>query len=315
MGLIYSNIPELEGTDTDVVLSNLRNSEKELSEALEKRIAHLCELAKAILKDGGDPDVIKSIILSIRSDGEVDPSLIAEENENEMKKFFSDVSLLERLIIFRSIFEEKNVDYLNVSQQPQRIGKAAGRVAYVKNSYNDTVFSHFSSLIEGARAAYFNTMSDVCESVASGDSEFCILPIETGKDGKLTSFYDAIISYGLMINSEYDLKSPDGDSFTRYALLSLNVSSLSQSRRGKNTSRYLEMIYKDTDNLPIKHLISAAEYCGFDVYSINTFMNNVAVERTINVVFSAIGADIKTFLNFLSVDCPDYTVIGYYQRY
>lgn len=315
MGLIYSNIPELEGTDTDVVLSNLRNVEKELSDTLEKRIAHLCELAKAILRDGGDPDVVKSIILSIRSDGEIDSSLIVEDNENEMKRFFSDVSLLERLIIFKSIFEDKSLDYLNIPQQPQRIGKVAGRVAYVKNSYNDTVFNQFSSLLDGARAAYFNSMSDVCESVSSGDSEFCILPLETGKDGKLMAFYDAIISHGLKINAEYDLKSQDGETFTRYALLSLGIASLSQSRRSKNSSRYLEINYTDTDNLPIRHLISAAEYCGFSVSGINTLIYGGTAGGSINVVLSANGADIKTFLNFLSVDCPDHTVLGYYQRF
>ena len=231
-----------------------------------------------------------------------------------MKKFFSDVSLLERLIIFKSIFEDKSVDYLNYQQQTPRMGKAAGRVAYVKNSYNDTVFNHFSTLIDGARAAYFTSLTDVCESVCSGDSEFCILPIETGKDGKLKAFYDAIVSYGLKINAEFDLKSSDGETYTRYALISSSVLALPQPRRTKNTLRYLEISYTDTDNLPIKHLISAAEYCGFSISSINTFINNNST-KAINAVFSATQADIKTFLNYLSVDCPDYTVIGYYQRF
>ncbi len=107
MGLIYSDIPELEGTDTETVLSNLRNLEKELGEAFEKRIAHICELAHAIIKDGGDIDVVISIILSIRSDGEISPISVLDDNEKELKMLFSGISVIERLLIFKAIFSER----------------------------------------------------------------------------------------------------------------------------------------------------------------------------------------------------------------
>ena len=93
MGLIYSNIPELEGTETEISLANLAELEAELERLLEKRIAHLDELARAIARDGGDVDLIKSIILSIRSDGESDSESVAAQNRDEMQEYFSSISL------------------------------------------------------------------------------------------------------------------------------------------------------------------------------------------------------------------------------
>ena len=309
MGLLYSDIPELEGTDTDVVLSNLRALEKELGETLEKRIAHLCELARAILKDGGDADVVKSIILSIRSDGEISPTTFINDNEKELKMLFSSISLIERLVVFKEVFGDRYVDDLLAHSALPLSDKSMGRISYVKNSYNDTAFGYFSTLVDGAKASYYDNLSDVCESVLSGRSQFCLLPIETEKDGRLLSFYSTVMSYDLKINAELDLRTNESSSYTRYALLS----SALQARKSKYIRGFLEISYADTDNLSIKDLILSAEYCGLEIYSIDTlFLDG---NKSINIVFEAGRADVKAFLAYLSVDCPDHTVIGYYQRF
>ena len=46
MGLIYSDIPELQGSNTEITLSNLSYLEESLEVLIEKRLAHLAELAK-----------------------------------------------------------------------------------------------------------------------------------------------------------------------------------------------------------------------------------------------------------------------------
>ena len=309
MGIIYSDIPELEGTDTDIVLSNLRMLEKELGETFEKRMSHLCELARAILKDGGDIDVVKSIILSIRSDGDIYPISVLEENEKELKLLFSGISLVERLVIFKEVFGNKYVDDWRAASSTTLSSKALGRIAYVQNSYNDVVFNHFATIVDGAKAAYYDHMTDVCESVISGNVQYCILPVETGKDGKLLSFYDMIMSNDLKIIAEFDLKTGDGVTFTRYALLSSAV----QPTKIKSGSRFLEISYADTDNLAVKDVILAAEYCNLNVYSIDTlFIDN---SKSVNIVFESNGADTRTFLTYLTIDCPDHMVLGHYQRY
>lgn len=88
MGLIYSDIPELEGSNTEIALANLSSLELSLEELIEKRMAHLSELSDAILQDGGDPDVIKSIFLSIKSEGNADSGNIIDENKQEADFIF-----------------------------------------------------------------------------------------------------------------------------------------------------------------------------------------------------------------------------------
>ena len=80
MALIYSDIPELEGTNTEIVLSNLVSLEEDLERTVEKRLAHLSELSRSIINDGGDEDVIESIILSIKSDGYPDGEIDSAES-------------------------------------------------------------------------------------------------------------------------------------------------------------------------------------------------------------------------------------------
>ena len=110
MGLIYSNIPELEGSNTEIALTNLSELESDLEILIEKRLAHLSELAKAIMIDGDDPDIIKSIILSIRSEGNADSEDIITENRHNVDAIFSKFSLIERLTIFQEAFGKIDIE-------------------------------------------------------------------------------------------------------------------------------------------------------------------------------------------------------------
>ncbi len=315
MGLIFSDIPELEGTNTEVTLANLSLLESELGELLERRIAHLCELARSIICDGGDIDLIKSIIVSVRSDGSVSDSGVCDENISELSSLFSGISLVERLIIFKRVFDDiPNEKYDFSSKEEYLSSEASGRIAYIKNWYNDTSFEYFSTVMLDAKAYYCETVEDVCDSVASNKCEFCILPIETSKDGKLISFYCALIKSDLKINAEYDLQNSDGRGYTRYALIGKNI--IRGNRLlNKDNIRYLEIAYRDTDNISPVELLTAAKFFGLQVESYDTIFLNVDDEKKSPCIeFRATNADIKTFITYLSVDCPDHLIIGIYHR-
>ena len=183
MGLIYSNIPELEGSNTAIELSNLFDLEGSLEVLIEKRLAHIAELAKAIIHDGGDPDIIKSIILSIHSEGNADSGNIINENQHTADALFSKISLIERLAIFKEAFNkmgaEKKVFMKSFDNQTNYTlsENATERIAYLKNSYNDIAYMQFSSLFSSPRASYFGSIGDVCENVYNDNCEYCILPV------------------------------------------------------------------------------------------------------------------------------------------
>ncbi len=312
MGLLFSNIPELEGTNTEIALANLSVLEHDLGEMFEKRIAHLCELALSVIKDGGDIDLIKSIIVSIRPDDEINLTSVISDNISYLNSIFSEVSLIERIIIFRQVFDKIPEKRISLFGDIDKYDfDTIGRIAYIQNSYNDLVYDCFSALLTDAKASYYDSVTDVCENILNGKCQFCILPIETSKDGKLTSFYDIILKHGLKINAEYNLYDKNGSSFTRYALLATNLLTLNQ----KTSKKYIQIAYSDTENVSLKQFISAAEMFNLKLENADTLLINEGSEKKVFCLeFSSSDADIQTFITYLSVDCPDHIFIGLYQK-
>lgn len=313
MGLLFSEIPELEGTNTEIALANLSSLENELGEVFERRIAHLCELAFSIIKDGGDIDLIKSILVSIRSDGELNVKYAIRDNISYLNSLFSEISIVERIIIFKQLFDKIPQERFFPSNDAAHNlpFDAVGRIAYIQNSYNDMVFEHFSDLIKDVKASYYGSVSDVCESVVNCHCQFCILPIETAKDGKLASFYEQILKHGLKINAEYDLYNKGGSDYTRYALLATDFS-LPNQIIAKKKNTYLQIAYSDMENISLKELLTSSELFGFKLESVETLIFNDG--KFFCLELCADDADIRTFLSYLSVDCPEYTFVGLYPK-
>lgn len=321
MGLIYSDIPELEGSNTEITLSNLSELEAVLEAIIEERLAHLSELSEAILTDGGDADIIKSIILSIKSDGKADSGNVISENRHIADIVFSKLSIIERLTVFKEVFSKLNAENKNALKslwQKSEISiseEAAERIAYIKNSYNDAAYLQFSSMLSSPRAAYFGNVTDVCESVYKGECEYCILPVETSADGKLLSFYELIFKYGFKIISVYDLQSNDG--YTRYALLRKGLVFQNNAFRTKTRNRYFEFAISGDDNLRLEDVLCAADFCSLKLRRIDTLNMHTSKsgkEIYFCPVFRVDGSDMQTFLSFLAIDCPDFIPVGLYTQ-
>lgn len=319
MGLIYSNIPELEGSNTEIVLTNLSHTERELESLIERRVANISELAEAILHDGGDPDIIKSIILSIKSDGRADSGNVLDQNRQVADAVFSRYSLVERLTVFKELFVMLGADEPeNVSDNHEVLeisNEASERIAYMKNSYNDIVYMQFSALLTSPRAAYYGSASEVCESVYNGECEYCILPIETSGDGKLLSFYELILKYNCKINAVYDLQREGG--YTRYALLSKKHSMIGTAQLSKIRNKYIEFIISGNESPALDEIMCAASFCSMKLRRIDTL--NISNQKSASFsgicpIFRIDGSDLKTFLTYLSIDCPDINILGIYTQ-
>ena len=326
MGLIYSDIPELDGRDTDLVLRNLKETEDELDRIVEKRLAHLSELSNSVINDGGDPDIIKSIILSLKSDSYDNSENIIEENRSGARAIYSRLSFTERMIICDNIakrlFTDKRLasDLLFSGESEEISSAASERIAYLKNSYNDNVYMQFSALFSSPRAAYFESITDVCESVYNENCEYCILPIETSSDGKLTAFYEIILKYGFKIAAVYDLSHSEDKKYTRYALLSKKLrreASKEAAIKSKSKVRFFEFAVECDEYPTITDILCAADYCSMKLRRIDTL--NFISEKSqksplICPVFRIDSSDFLTFMTFLSIDCPDFYTIGIYRQ-
>lgn len=322
MGLINSDIPELEGTDTETVLSNLNDMEVELERLLERRIAHLFELSDAILSDGEDEDIIKSIILSIRSDPEGLSERVLPENSAMIKSLYSCISLPERLMIFRRVFSK-----LYTSKKPfiksyldsvgTDISVEVGKIAYLNNTFNDAAYIAFADCVYGAKAHYEASVAKVCECVREGTCQFCILPIETSFDGKLLSFYRAIIRQGLKINLVYDMPGKSVGEYIRYALLGNSALPSASAHRMRSKDRYLDLLLPLSDGLAVSEVAMAAQLCSLEICSIDTISVKQSTDRLqkfFAITLKIARGDINTFLSYLSVDCPGFVLLGLYTR-
>lgn len=101
---------------------------------------------------------------------------------------------------------------------------ARGRIAYVRNKRNDKVFLEFSKLVKDAKAYYSPSFADACEAVFNNTCEFCILPIQNGKEGKLYSFYTMIDRHELKIAHTITEEEPDTQESVSFALAGRTIS-------------------------------------------------------------------------------------------
>ena len=322
MGLIFSDIPELIGTNTEIALRNLSELENRLNLVIEERLAHIDELSHAITEDGEEIDIIKSIILSLKSESFCDNDEIIDKNAKGVNSIYSALSLRERLLICESILssysagEKINYEmFWNVEKRPVT-PKSKDRIAYLKSTYNDMAFLEFAKLLSSPCAAYYDSIANVCESVYNDTSEYCILPLETSTDGKLSSFYDLILKYGFNICAVYDLHHSDSSRHTKYGLISKSSAVHTTPLKTKSKIKYIEFVFEHDSYPSLTDVLSASEFCSMRLRRIDTLsiLQNKSKTPLICPIFRVDTADLNTFLTFMAIDCPSFKLLGIYTQ-
>lgn len=100
---------------------------------------------------------------------------------------------------------------------------AYGRIAYMRNKRSDDAFLRLSKTRKTARASYVGTFAEACEAVYNGLCEYCILPVENEREGRLYSFYSMIDRYELKICDTVTVSSEDSSESIRFALVGRRV--------------------------------------------------------------------------------------------
>lgn len=323
MGLIFFDIPELLGSNTEIALRNLNELEERLNLIIEERLAHIDELSHAIVTDGEETDIIKSIILSLKPETCCETEKIIDKNYKSINTIYSALSLRERLIICEAISnsyaggEKISCETLLNFTTYQIANDAKGRIAYLKNSYNDSAYLEFSKLLDSPKAAYYDSVANVCESVYNGTCEYCILPLETSSDGKLSGFYDLIIKYGFKICAVYDLHYPESSKYTRYGLIGKNLDIKGSALKTKSRIRFLEFVFEDDSYPTCVDVLSASEFYSMKlrrIDTINTSSGKMSKSPLICPIFRVESSDINSFLTFMAIDCPTFNPIGIYTQ-
>lgn len=310
MGLFYTEIPELEGSNTEIALLNLSELEGRVARIVEKRLAHIGELSDSVINDGEDFDIIKSILLSTHSDGEADRNQVIDQNKENADFIYSQVSLCERLILYRQISEKyiaqnkENLWQKYASSKEYAKEESREKIAYVKNPHNDRAYLQLSSVLKSPKAVYCENAEEACISVHGGECEFCILPIEVNSV-KLVGFYENIIKYGLVKLCEHRISTPDGEMV--YALLHGQSIIPSRGKNLKGRATYVELLL-DPDEISLSDLLPAGKFCRMSVKRTDT------LNKHISITFMADRADFDTFMTYLAIDCPTMIILGIYKQ-
>ncbi len=186
---------------------------------------------------------------------------------------------------------------------------AHGRVAVVRNKYNEKAYERFMSIITSPKIIYSPSFSEACDDVFDGRCEFCILPIENSQNGRLFSFYSMLDRYELRICATCRLEGETHSERVRYAL----VGKASPDRIPKNLEWCFEFsIISDSGSI----IGDIADICGaFDARLSGIDSLSVSYDDDLQKYYFTFKLPQRTISGFelyLSEEYSRYTPIGLY---
>lgn len=281
--------------------------------ALDVRQGRLFESRKALIKE---------LAYSICGGGKYEEETVRENyslaspSNLTSNNYFNALSIIEKIELCREIHAliDVNGGFYESVLGPAELceTRARGRIAYVKNNFTDSAYLTFSKSLSSPRCAYFDSFDSICEDVHSGKSEFCILPVETSTDGKLVSFYSMMDRYELKILSICTVEHQGGANFTKFALLGKSLS-FPEKTEAFGLKFELRISQSLSDASAISHIINAADACNITLCRISSLPLPYSDSMiSCYAVFDLKGADLNTFLTYLTLECPQCYALGIY---
>lgn len=151
-----------------------------------------------------------------------EPEQTAQERYREFCRLFPDARASDKARLCRHLAPRLRDSERYLGEEGRAAG-IHGRVALVRNRYNEEAFSCFSEVLMSAKPSYSPTFSDACEDVFGNRCEFAILPIENTHDGRLFGFYSMLDRYELKICADCALEAENPTGIIRYALIGKHV--------------------------------------------------------------------------------------------
>lgn len=309
--------------DTDAlknVSDNLRINSERLSRQLEMRMGIIDTIVENASLDR-DSDIAESVELLSLKRAQVEASAKISVPDN-IEGFYRECAgiyslatdLSDRVTLCRMMARALDAECRETaSYKLLEPGRDAAhdfdysiRIAYRKAYGADVAFEKFASVIPDASAVYRDSFAHVCDAVAVGDADMCILPYENTADGKLSGFYRLIESYELKIAASCMVRSNDRDDETRYLLLSPSLSGLSEISGITD----FELSLVDRDGTALGSLMAAASLLGVRIKSVDTFKSG---EYTVFDVRSSADCErLDALILYLKMEAAEFSPLGLY---
>ncbi|MBO7148713.1 MAG: hypothetical protein J6V93_02545 [Clostridia bacterium] len=300
----------------DIIAVNLKEGSASISGSLTHRLAMLdalCELAnRDQTLDPGDAELVGMYVSSLKASLETDAPTDSEKIKEHLRTYTSSLRTADLVTLARMLYAraEKHGGYYRYSlleAEENENELSDMRIVYRKAHGADIAFEKFVSLIPDAVALYKDTFPAICDAVALGEADMCILPYENTEDGKLSGFYRLIESFELKIAASVLVRSDRREDMTRYLLLSKDLNGLSAI--SGVTDFELSLIERGDGAL--SRSLDAANLLDIRLRSIDTVRSEAeAVVYDVRVTANERALD--EFILYLKLDGIDFTPLGLY---
>lgn len=303
-----------------VNVENLDSLSKDYSVALEQRALEICDIARAMLdyvislwQKGVNVTEILSFLSTGFTIGDYPVSdLISQENKIFIESCLGLAKGFDRVALCRefvSIAREGEFPLTERDFLPT--GDREETVVYVKNALADEAYDIFSEEFHRPRVTYSVSPRDSALAVSSGESGYCLLPLEEKGGVRLHTVAELIYRNDLKINGVTPVFGLDGNAELKYALVSKYFS---VPRRGKDDERYLELRLGEDSLSDLPELLSSLTLFGMSLYRIDTvsFVNEGESERFVDLVIREGKGTFAHLLVYLALFVSDFTTVGMY---
>lgn len=176
-------------------------------------------------------------------------------------------------------------------------------IAYFQNPYAGRILQAVVELLEGGEATDAEDYADACEGVVEGRYDFCLLPVESARDGVMNRFVQLIDQYGLFTVLLCHLEIGE-EEYIRFALLSASPCEIG------NADRLQLRVVPGKERL--WELLFAGEALGAKLCDCRLLQGGE--EAAYQLTFSVENADLTALQHYLELGGSRSTVTGYYKQ-
>lgn len=196
----------MEQSKINIITEGLRDASDDLRRSETVKLGYTKELARLALCELGD-----TAALLFEIGAELSP--IADTAVSQVKKLMHEGENGADFARFISELYEKKYGALpSYTAEKELVPHSA---AFVSGSGADAAYDIFKHRL-GLSPIHSERISSTCDAVLDGDAGYCILPLKSGRDGRLRSFYRMMDVYDLKISAACVAGSDEN--MTRYAL-------------------------------------------------------------------------------------------------
>ncbi len=291
----------------DLLLGNFAPLGRARTSLLERRLAHIGELAALLCDEAGEEEIFfRDPAFAAKYRHLTAASLKGEEpgavNREKVGIEEAGLGIAEKAFLCRRIADLLGITGIRGADAffEEEGGPEDGTVAYMKNTYADAAFTAFSPYLPEPKVRYGKSFSEVCEDVFYRRASYCILPVESSRDGRLAGFRAQMMKYGLKTAYTVRIETAEGES-TDFALL----------RRGLSVPKEEGRVFLELRIRPegggLAALATAAAACRMKTLR----MTPVPGEASLcDALFEADSLGLCGFLSFLYLEYEEFTITG-----